>query len=351
MATRRHKVDNFNTLDTKSALGCDILYVMDKTQKKKQIMAVVYTLIGSVMFGLSFLFTKEAVNEVSALTLLAWRFVVAFLLMCLLAAVGVLKVNFRGKSIRPLLLMALFQPILYFVGETIGVQLTTSSESGVVIACIPIVVLIFSSVLLKEPPTKLQTASIIVSVIGVILVVLVKGFSASFNPIGYLMLLLAVVGDALYVTCARRIKDFSSAEKTFLMAAVGAVCFTAAAFLEHGIHGTVGEFVTLPFHNTGFLTSVLYLAAACQVLAFLLNNYGISVIGASRTASFAGITTVISVVASVVILKETFTWVQVAGGVLILLGVYGANITPKGAKYLPPEALDEIAVKSGERPL
>ena len=43
------------------------------------------------------------------------------------------------------LVVALFQPILYFIFETVGVDLTSASESGIVIALIPVVVATLSA--------------------------------------------------------------------------------------------------------------------------------------------------------------------------------------------------------------
>ncbi|MBQ3620305.1 MAG: EamA family transporter, partial [Methanosarcinaceae archaeon] len=43
------------------------------------------------------------------------------------------------------------------------------------------------------------------------------------------------------------------------------------------------------------------------------------------TVSFVGLTTLVTIVAGVILLHESFTWIQVAGTALILGGVYLAN--------------------------
>lgn len=90
-----------------------------------------------VLYGMSYIFTKQATTNASALSLLGWRFLLAFLAMSLLVGVGILKVDLKGKSLKPLLLVSLFSPVIYFIGETIGISHTTASESGVFLACIP----------------------------------------------------------------------------------------------------------------------------------------------------------------------------------------------------------------------
>lgn len=302
-----------------------------RKENSKQFIGMLASIAASLLFGLSFMFVKQSVNNVSAFTLLSWRFVFAFLAMCLCALLGLFKLNLRGKDLKPLLLIAIFQPLLYYLGETWGIALTTSSESGTVMACVPIVTLILSAVILKEPPTRLQVVSIVVSVLGVLIIVLIKGLSASLNPLGYLLLVVAMLSDSMFVIFSRKAAAYTSTEKTFIMSAAGAVVFTICALIEHASAGTLREFAVLPFVNYDFLFSLLYLSVACSVVAFVLCNYGISVIGATRSASLAVLTTVISVIAGVVFLNEPFSFAQGAATVLVLIGVYGANHMPKNA--------------------
>lgn len=318
-------------------------------RKSKEFIGVAVAIISSVLFGLSFLFTKEAVTKYSALTVLSWRFLFAFASLGLCALTGIIKVNFRGKKIWPLLLIAFFQPILYFTGETIGISLTTASESGTIISCIPIVTIIMCYLVIHEPPTKLQIAGVCISVVGVVTIVLVKGLEASLNVFGYFMLVVAMVSDSLFVSFSRRTREFNSAEKTLVQAGVGAIGFTLVALIDNISHGTLGSFIEAPFVDTSLLTAVLYLAVGCQVIAFLMCNYTIEVIGAARASSFAGITTAVSVLAGVIVLKESFSLAQGIGTGIVLAGVYMANHTPRNARTLPPEALDTIRESAGNK--
>lgn len=307
----------------------------------KSSVAMACAMMSSLLFGLSFIFVKQSVNEVSTFTLLSWRFLFAFSGMCICVLFGLLKINLRGKPLKPLLLIALFQPILYYIVETWGIALTTATESGIVIACIPIVTVILSALMLKEPPTRRQTLSIVLSVAGIFIMVLIKGLSASLNPIGYLLLFITISSAGLYVIYSRKAAAYTSTEKTFIMSAAGALVFTVFAVVEHAAAGTFREFIILPFTNHDFLISLLYLSVACSVIATMLRNYSISEIGATRTASFAVLTTVVSVVAGVVFLNEPFSFAQGVATVLVLAGVYGANHIPKNAVPLNSPAFCE----------
>ena len=60
---------------------------------------------------------------------------------------------------------------------------------------------------------------------------------------------------------------------------------------------------------------------------YLLSNFAIANIGVNRTASFIGISTIISILAAVVVLGEPFSQLQIFAGILVVLGVYVANKT------------------------
>lgn len=298
-------------------------------KKKNVVIGIICVLICEVLFGFSNLFTKKITDSVSPLTLLSWRFILAFLVLNLCLGLRIIKLNFKGKSMKPLLLVAIFQPILYFIGETVGIQLTTASESGTIVASLPIITLICSALILKEKPNKWQIIGISITAIGIISIVLIKGIETSFNPIGYLMLLLSVFSYSLYAVFSQKAVDFTDIEKTYVMITLGAILFTVMAFIENGRAGTLKEFIFLPATSTNFLVAILYLGIGSSVLAFLLYNMAITNIGSNRTASFSGISTIVAILSGVMILNETFSIGQLIGTVFVIGGVYISNINIK----------------------
>lgn len=278
-----------------------------------------------VLYGVSYIFTKQATDNASVLSLLGWRFLLAFLVMSLFVVLGIIKVNLKRKSLKPLLLVALFSPVIYFIGETIGISNTTASESGIFLACIPVASLIASTVILHKKPTRLQVTGILITLGGVLVTVLAVGISSSFSITGYIFLMVAVVSYALYCVFVDKAPGYTGIEITYMMLVAGAVVFVILAFIEAAIGNDVKNLITLPIRNKDFLVAVLYQSLGCSVLAFFLSNVAIARIGVNRTSSFIGVATVVSIIAGALILKEQFTVFQVVGAVLIIIGVYTAN--------------------------
>jgi len=296
-----HANQKNNTVGTLCAIGCETLY------------------------GLSYIFTKQATACASGFALLGWRFFLAVLVMSFCVLLGFIKVNLKGKPLKPLLLVALCSPCIYFIAETIGISHTTASESGVFLACIPIASLIASTLILKEKPSKMQLVGILISLAGVLITVFAVSASSSLSILGYAFLLVAVISYALYSVFVDKAAAYTGAEITYVMLLSGAALFILLAVAEAGFHGTLSELIWLPFQEPSFLIAILYQGIGCSVLAFFLSNLAISKIGVNRTSSFIGIATVVSILAGALLLRESFTGFQIAGAVIIIAGVYTAN--------------------------
>jgi drug/metabolite transporter (DMT)-like permease len=275
------------------------------------------------------MFTKQATEVSSTFALLGWRFLIALVVMTSLVLLKAVKIDLKGKNLKTLILVALFCPCIYFIAETIGISNTTSSESGVVLACIPVASLIASTLILKKKPSKIQVTGILITLVGVIVTVLAVGMSSSLSPVGYMFLVVAVISYSLYCVFVDKAAEFSGAEITFVMLIAGAILCVVLALVEAITNGTVIALIQLPFVETTFLTAILYQGIGCSVIAFFMSNIAIANIGVNRTSSFIGVATVVSILAGAIILGETFTILQIAGAVVIIIGVYVANMRVK----------------------
>ena len=292
----------------------------------REISAMLGSCCSSMLFGLSFMFTKRIVGTVPAFSLLSWRFLMGAAAMSLCALLGVIHIDYKTKKPWPLLRMTLYLPAAYFIFETYGIELTSASESGTIIACIPIFTVLASALFLHEMPSKFQVGGVLLSTAGIVIITLLKGTSPTFNPLGYVLLFGAVFSDVIYFIHNRQLTAYTPVEKTYFMCLTGAVFFTVCALVYNGVHGTVTEYLTLPFTSGSFLTSCLYLGIGCTTLAFLLTNRSVTIIGPTRTSAFSGLTTVISVVSGVVFLHEPFSLLQGLATALVLAGIYCVNI-------------------------
>ncbi|GAB6098966.1 DMT family transporter [Halanaerocella petrolearia] len=283
-------------------------------------------LLVSVIFGFSFIFTKEALSVISTFHLLGFRFAIATLLLTILNIMGIIKLDFKEKNIRLLFLLSFFQPVIYFICETVGIRLTTSSEAGMMIALIPVSVTILAAIFLNERPALKQIGFIISSVVGVLFIIVMKGslkFSGQLG--GILFLLGAVLSAGFYNILSRKSSlEFKPVEITYVMMWIGALFFNGVAIIQHLNQGQLAQYFA-PLRNSKVLMAIIYLGILSSVAAFFMVNFMLSKLEPYQSAVFTNFTTVVSIVAGVVFRGEPFYWFHLVGALLILIGVWGTN--------------------------
>ncbi len=290
----------------------------------KKYLPYISGILFSSIFGFSFMFTKEGLQYLHPFHLLAFRFTLALLFLSILYKLKVIKLNFRGKKLGLLFLLALAQPGLYFIFETYGIAMTTSAEAGMMIALIPVFVTIMGAVFLKEKPKLIQIPFIVFSVAGVIFIALMRDSgSQSGRLTGIILLLGAVLMGSIFNILSRKLSlNFKPVELTFTMMFSGTMIFNILAVIKH--NGGFISYITPLSHPQVFI-SIVYLGLFSSVLAFFMLNFTLSKITAAQSAVFANLTTVIAILAGVYIRGENFYWYQIVGGILIIVGVWGTN--------------------------
>lgn len=290
------------------------------TEEKKGMLAAI---VAYSIFGLSYLFSKMALEITEPMILLGARFTVTFVALNLLVLTRVLKLDLKGKNIWGPILLGVLQPVLYFVFENYGLKYTTTSFTGIVSSISPIFTAILGAIMLKERPNGKQWACIGISIAGVMMVSL--GSTGGENTVtGCICLLLAYFLGSFYSIVVRRLsRQFSAFELTYIMFTVGFVFFAAMAFVQYG--GQTPVMLADALSHGRFIIAVLYLGAVASVGAYMLANYSLARLPVARATIFTSLSTVVSVLSGIVLMKDPFTVMSIAAFVLIMVGVWGVN--------------------------
>ncbi len=301
--------------------------------KKAHLSGVIFASI----FGLTFMFSKTALDFITPIGLIAYRFLLAFFVFEALRRFKLIRVRFKRSTMKALLLVALFQPVAYFLFETYGLHLTTSAEAGMMIALIPIFVTILSTLILKEKPRLIQLLFIALSVAGVLLIQLFQAFGA-LEPqfFGYILLLMAVLSAAAYNIASRYASKLgvTTSEVTYFMMLVGAILFNTLYLIELGVNEGMTYYIRY-LGNLELLLPIVYLGVVGSIGGFFLLNYALSQLEAHVISIYANIATIVAMTAGAVFLNEILEWHHYLGAAMILIGVYGTIRTNKKPKINP----------------
>ena len=293
---------------------------MTKNKSRLAILAAVgvYTI-----WGFSFMASKVAQEHTTPFVLLAYRFVIAAILLTLPMLIGRQKIRLKGKNIKPLLLLGLMEPCIYFIGEQFGIRYTNSAFSGVMIAVIPIVTLIFAAVFLKDKPTRAQWLFSLLSIGGIIVITLSENSGGNISFLGFLCLVVAVLTGSAYGVLSRSISDeFSVYERTFVMQLMAAVFYTVLAVAEN--HSDLSALIR-PLASRDFILAVLYVAVGASVLGYTLFNYAVTNAPMPKVIILCNLTTTISVLAGVILLGDPFSPIAAVAMIAVLVGIWGVQ--------------------------
>lgn len=298
----------------------------NNTGRNNYRLAIAASIAYCTIYGFSFMASRIALMNTSADMLLAIRFTCAMLVMLLLVLSGRFRIDLKGKPVGKFLIMGLCQPVIYFIAETSGIQYTNSSFAGIMISLIPIVTTVLAAVFLNERISAKTLGWILCSVVGVFIISTVQTSSGSIQLRGVICLLGAVASAAVFYLLSRSIMHYFTAfERTFIMMVMGFVYFTGSAIIKEG-----SEFVpqfAAGLTSSGVMLPILYLSVISSVGAFFLQNYAISILDVATATVFENIIPIVSVAAGVIFLREPFSVIQLAGIVLILLGVWKVSTT------------------------
>lgn len=278
----------------------------------------------ATIFGFSFMFSKLALAYISPMGLIAYRFLLAFLIFEALRLFKIIHIRFQKSHMKALFLVALCQPIAYFLFETYGVARTASGEAGMMIALIPIFVTLFGAIILKEKPTLLQFLMILLSVSGIFYIQLSKaneGFQ--IETLGFLLLFFAILSAALFNIASRNAaKSLKPYEITYFMMMAGAFVFNLLYVVQLLMQGELANYFS-HLMTTDVWVSILYLGIVASIGGFFLVNFALGQLPPHVASIYSNIATIVAIAAGAIILKEQIYPYHLIGGAMIIIGVYG----------------------------
>ena len=217
---------------------------------------------------------------------------------------------------------------LYYLLENIALTYTMASNVGVIISVAPFFTAILSHLFMKSEG-KLRANFFIGFVVAMAGVALISfnGSKLELNPMGDILAVLAAFVWACYSLLTRKISSFGypvilTTRRTFFY---GILFMVPALFLfdfEVGLER---------FADMTYLLNILYLGLGASALCFVTWNLAVKALGAVKTSVYIYMVPVITVVTSVLVLKEPVTWVSAVGTVLAVAGLFLSEYSGKGS--------------------
>ncbi|MBN2682048.1 MAG: DMT family transporter [Bacteroidales bacterium] len=281
---------------------------------KTPVLVYVCILLAMIFWGFSFVWSSIALETLQPFSVLVVRLVIATPLLFLFAFFSGRLQKIGKQDFLPLFLLALFEPFLYFIGETYGLKETTPTVTSVVIATIPLFVPVAAWIFLRDRISIMNFIGIFLSVGGVVVISADKAFILSFS--GLMLLLLAVFSAVAYTVTLKKLADkYNAWTLVAYQNLIGIILFLPLFLVFDHNHISISDFKI----NT--IYSLLLLAIFGSSLAFVFFAYSVRHLGVNRSSVFGNLIPVLTAVFAYFVVSEPISWQKILGIIIVVSGV------------------------------
>jgi drug/metabolite transporter (DMT)-like permease len=292
---------------------------VSESENRAAVATEVSLVLAATFWGLNFAATKYAAATIPPLLLVALRFTVGGLLLLLVLRIIEPKSRLGRRDLLPMAALGCFGVATAQTGFTFGLSLSSAGSTGLIFATAPVWGLLLGAVLGLERPTWKGVIGVGLSIVGVALVVLDGLTSGNASFVGDLLVLVAAFCVGAYAVLSMPLLE----RYTPLAVATYPVLFGIPFLLLL----SSPQLLSLQWGSVGVgpWVAVAYSAVFATAFAFAAWQRGISHIGANRVLVYQYLITIVGVSSGIVFFGETLSVNKIAGGGVILLGVYLAR--------------------------
>jgi drug/metabolite transporter (DMT)-like permease len=276
----------------------------------------------TIFWGVTFPIIKLALNDISPMLFIGFRFSLAALLL--------LPFLWRSlvESSKDLIKAGLFLGFLYFIGfatQTIGLQYTSATKSGFITGTFVIFIPILQLILERRTPGRGNILGIILVLVGLILlsskgltvVDILQELGSNFN-IGDLLTLICAIFYALYVVYI----DIITKKFDYKALIILQVLFTGAAgFMFTFLFDLTGvETIRYDFNKTVILV-ILYTTIFSSILATVIQTKYQKTVTPTKAGIIFSLEPIFAALFAFLIIQEQISSFGIIGCIFIFTGV------------------------------
>lgn len=277
--------------------------------------------LAMIFWSVSFIWTRVAIESFQPVTLITLRLLIASVLLFAFSAFTGKLQKIRKQDLKWFVMLAFFEPYMYYMGETYGLTRVDSTLASVIVSTIPLFAPILAYLLLREKIGIMNILGILVSLGGVFFVIYEPKGGFTADPLGVALLFLAVFSAICYTATLRKISTHYSTLNVILYQSVIGLVFFIPTFM-------ITDFPTIESLQVTreSLGALLMLSFFASVLAFVLFAAVVRQIGIAKTNVFVNLIPVFTALFAWWFLNENLSWLKVAGIVVVVLGLFVSQL-------------------------
>lgn len=273
-----------------------------------------------VVWGVSFIATKIALDELAPLSIIFLRLILASVLLAVLALYSNKKFEMNWKNHGGIFILALIASFHLWIQVT-GMQYTTAANTGWIIGTAPIFMAMVGFVAFKESLSPIRILGILLAFFGLLLLIS-KGDLSSIDFLsnkGDFLILASAFTWSIYSAVNKKISlSYSPLLTILFLFLMMAVIISPFTINEHSIQS-----VSNLSAKGWFL--ILFLGIFCSGVGYVLWAQALKEMDSVTVGAFLYFEPFVTVFAAWIFLSEEITFVMVLSGLIITLGVLLVN--------------------------
>ncbi len=201
-----------------------------------------------------------------------------------------------------------------------GLKHTTPANASLIISLAPIATIILERFIFKVKLTAKKSLGAMISLIGVFSIIGVAGgtLGISWGDFNIFIAMLCLSISILFI------RGLSQTMPSFVVTVYATVLGSVLMIPAAGVEGLVSG--TAISHSVFMWLLLIFAAIFAQGMAGFWWNSGVAKVGAGTASMFMNVQPFVAILASHFILGNRIMLSQILGGILVLMGVYIANM-------------------------
>lgn len=297
-----------------------------KVQPSKILIYIAST-FAITLWGMSYIWTDQLIAQnIPIFYFVFVRILMAGVVLFLFNTAYARIKRIQRQDLPKFLLLAFFEPFIYFICETYGLKLTGSPTlSAMVIATIPIFSIGAGIIFFREKINLVNIGGILLTLVGIVMVAMAHGTLGENFICGVVLLLLAVISEVGHASITKSLSgNYSSQIIVMYQFLIGAV-YLFPLFLWKGLDGFDMEI----YFDGDVWYPIICLAILCSSLAFSLWVSTIKNLGVAKSSIFSALIPVAAAIIAWILGHEMLNQRQWIGIAISTVGVVLSQYTIK----------------------
>ncbi len=277
-----------------------------------------------IFWAFSFVWVKQAFTSFEPFTVVFFRLLIsAIVLFTILKTIKQLT-PLKKQDIKWFAILAFFEPFLYFLGESYGLTVVSSTMGAVIVSTIPLFAPIADRFFFKAKITGLNIIGIVISFSGVLIIILEKDLSLNAPLYGILLVFMAVFAAIGYTVVLKKIPLHYNAVSIITYQNAIGVFYFLPLFLIFDIRD-----IDVNTISSEAVWAIVQLAIFASSIAFIFFTYSIRIIGITKANAFVNLIPVFTAIFAWWLLDEPLTLKKFIGIGIVIGGVLISQIKRK----------------------